>query len=77
MPEHVQRGKTAFVVTNGDSEKRNFEITGHGIDRKFIGAVEPNGTKTIQMHLKPGNYRVISPVNERTGEETHAKLWVK
>jgi len=77
MPERMEAGRKAFVVTNRGSMRRNFEITGEGIDRKFVGAVDPKETKTLHVALKPGSYEIASPTNGRRGDETHAKLWVK
>jgi hypothetical protein len=62
MPRSVGPGRTAFVVTNRGKENQGFQISGQGIDRKF--SLSPNETKTMEVDLKSGSYRVFNPASE-------------
>ncbi len=68
MPREIPAGKTAFVVRNDGKERQNFKIEGQGLEREFIIAVAPNDTKTLDVELKRGEYKVFVP-----GKETGAK----
>lgn len=61
VPKEIAAGKTAFVVRNNGSKKQNFHIAGHGVDKKFMTAVDPNESKTLHVNLKPGTYQVQFP----------------
>jgi hypothetical protein len=76
MPDQIERGRTAFVVTNSAAGKRSFEITGEGIDKKFMSSVGPSETKTMHIDLKPGTYKVTSP-GIGGGREEERSLLVK
>ena len=71
MPRDVAAGKTAFVVHNNGHAKQNFKIEGQGVDKSFFLAIEPNDSKTLELDLKPGDYKVFVPgkENESKGDE--------
>ena len=77
MPAEVAPGKTAFVVTNAGTKKHNFGVQGEGLDKKFLTTVEPNETKTLQVDLKPGTYKVYCPVGEHEEHGMKRQLTVK
>jgi len=77
MPKQVSAGKTAFVVKNSGKAKHNFEITGHGLDKKFFTTVDPNETKTLHVDLKPGTYKVFCPVGDHEEHGMKVDLSVK
>jgi hypothetical protein len=64
MPRELSAGKTAFVVHNDGKEKQNFKIEGPGLDREFMIPVGPNESKTLDVDLKPGEFKVIVPGKE-------------
>jgi hypothetical protein len=45
------------VVHNGAKDKRNFEITGEGIDKKFLMSLSPDETKVLHVDMKPGSFK--------------------
>ena len=77
MPRSIPAGKTAFIVTNSGKAKHNFEIEGQGIEKKFFASVDPNESKTLQLNLKPGNYKVFCPMEDHEGKGMETTLTVK
>ena len=77
MPKSLNSGKTAFVVTNSGKEKHNFEIEGQGIEKKFMLNLGPNDTKTLNVDLKPGTYKVRCPIGDHAHEGMMLNLTVK
>jgi uncharacterized cupredoxin-like copper-binding protein len=77
MPKQIESGRTAFVVRNAGKEKHNFELTGEGIDKKFLATVDPNETKVLHVDLKPGAYKIICPVKDHEEEGMKLNLTVK
>ena len=75
MPQSLHSGKTAFVVRNAGKQKHDFEIEGEHLDRSFWFGVEPGGTKTMQVDLKPGTYEADRKVT--SGQDSKVKLTVK
>ena len=57
LQKSVESGKTAFVVKNSGKEKHNFQVRGHGVDEKFLLALDPDQTKVLHVDLKPGKYK--------------------
>jgi hypothetical protein len=70
MPTSAEPVKTAFVVKNDSKEKRNFEIQGRGIDRKFLAPVGAGETKVLHVNLKPGTYSAYSVQDGKRGAKT-------
>jgi len=68
LPKSIPAGKTAFVVKNTSSMKQNFQIRGEGVDKHFFTDVDPNESKTLNIDLKPGTYKVHVP--DSNGPET-------
>jgi uncharacterized cupredoxin-like copper-binding protein len=77
MPMQLASGKTAFVVRNAGKYEHSFEIAGEGLDKKFLLAVDPNETKTLDVDLKPGTYKVRCPVKGHEAKGMEASLTVK
>ena len=77
MPKSIESGKTAFVVTNSGTEKHNFGIEGQGLDKKFMLNLGPNDTKTLNVDLKPGTYKVFCPVGDHAAEGMSLNITVK
>ena len=61
MPRELPAGKTAFVVRNNGKERQNFKIEGPGLDKEFMIPVAPDESKTLNVELKPGDYKVLVP----------------
>jgi len=76
-PRKVEAGKTAFVVHNGGKEKHNFEVTGQGVDKKFMLDLSPNETKALHVDLKAGEYKILSPAGDHAEEGMKQNLTVK
>jgi iron uptake system EfeUOB component EfeO/EfeM len=77
MPKSVEAGKTAFVVKNSGKEKHNFEVRGHGIDKKFILALAPDQTKVLHVDLKTGRYKAMCLMTDHEKKNIMVELRVK
>lgn len=77
MPSTVQSGTVHFVVTNEGKHEHNFEIEGQGLEKKFMMNVEPGDTKTLEVELKAGTYKVYCPVEDHDEKGMTTKLVVK
>jgi uncharacterized cupredoxin-like copper-binding protein len=77
MPKALGPGKTAFVVHNAGKEKHNFEISGQGMEKKFMLNLEANETKVLHVDLKAGDYKVSCPVGDHESEGMKLSLKVK
>lgn len=63
MPASVAAGATTFKVTNTGKETHSFEVEGNGIEKEIKPALKVGDTKTLQVELKPGTYKVYCPVD--------------
>jgi hypothetical protein len=77
MPLALEDGKTAFVVHNASPDKRNFEIQGEGIDKKFLTGLGPDETKVLHVNLKRGTYKAYGWAKEGDNEAPKVNLTVK
>jgi len=77
MPMQIDSGKTAFVVTNAGATKHNFEISGQGLDKKFVLDLAGGETKTLHADLKPGTYKVSCPVGDHAEHGMQKELTVR
>jgi len=68
MSREIPAGKTAFVVKNDGKERQNFKIEGNGLDKEFMIAVAPNDTKTLDVDLKRGEYKIFVPMAGNSAE---------
>jgi len=69
IPRDIPSGKTAFVVHNAGKERQNFKIEGQGIEKGFFLAIEPSDTKTMEVDLHPGDYKVFVPGKDNEGND--------
>jgi len=76
LPMHIAAGKTAFVVRNNGSMRQNFQISGEGLEKRFLMDVAPNDSKTLNVDLKPGSYKVSIP-DSKDARMTETTLTVK
>ncbi|HZB43760.1 MAG TPA: cupredoxin domain-containing protein [Pyrinomonadaceae bacterium] len=76
MPASVAAGSTAFRVTNEGKAEHNFEIEGQGVKKKFDANPKPGETKTLQVELRPGTYKVYCPVGNHEGRGMTLNLTV-
>jgi hypothetical protein len=65
----VPAGRVTFTATNSGSIPHALEVEGEGIERK-TDLIQPGGSTTLTLTLKPGSYEVYCPV----GETSHKKL---
>jgi len=77
MDREIPAGKTAFVVRNNGKERQNFKIEGNGLDKEFMIAVAPNDTKTMNVDLKHGDYKVFVPMAGKDSEPKGNELTLK
>ncbi|MDB6168208.1 MAG: hypothetical protein JWM88_1072 [Verrucomicrobia bacterium] len=77
MPKEIAAGKTAFVVTNAGQKEHSFGIDGGGVNSKLPGTLDAGESKTLQIDLKPGTYRVYCPVGEHAMRGMERNLIVK
>jgi iron uptake system EfeUOB component EfeO/EfeM len=77
MPKSVEPGKTAFVVKNSGKENHNFEVRGHGIDKKFMLALAPDQTKVLHVDLKTGQYKAICLMTDHEKKKIAVDLTVR
>jgi hypothetical protein len=61
MPDSLYAGLVTFEVTNGGDTVHGFEVAGPGMDEEIEG-IPPGETRTLQVDLQPGTYRVYCPV---------------
>jgi plastocyanin len=76
MPSSLPAGKTVFQVTNVGEIIHNFEIEGQGIEKEFEENLKPGETKTLEVDLKPGTYRVYCPVGSHAEQGMSMELKV-
>lgn len=62
MPSSLPAGSVTFEVTNRGKRDHNFEVEGQGIEKEFEQNLKPGETRTMQVDLAPGTYRVYCPV---------------
>jgi uncharacterized cupredoxin-like copper-binding protein len=77
MPREIASGKTAFVVRNDGKERQSFKIEGNGLDKEFMIGVAPNSTKTMDVDLKPGQYKVFVPMPGKSAEAKGSEMSLK
>jgi uncharacterized cupredoxin-like copper-binding protein len=77
MPKQIAPGKTAFVITNAGQKEHSFAIEGTGVNEKLSGTLEGGQSKTLELELKPGTYRVYCPVGEHAMRGMERNLVVK
>lgn len=63
MPETLPPGPTVFEVTNNGTFEHNFEIEGQGIEQVFDQNLASGETRTLEVDLPAGEYRVYCPVS--------------
>ena len=70
MPDSLYAGLVTFEVTNEGDTLHGFEVAGPGMDEE-IEEIPPGETRTLQVDLQPGTYRVYCPVADhgKTGME--------
>ena len=77
MPASVSAGATTFTVTNTGKETHGFEIEGNGIEKAIKPRLKKGESGSLQMDLKPGNYKVYCPVLGHKGRGMSLDLTVK
>src|ERR1041385_794331 len=77
MPTSMPHGRTAFIVHNAGQRKHNFEVVGHGTDRKFVTDVQPGQTKVLHVDLHRGSYTANFPTDRRHERGTQVGFRVR
>jgi hypothetical protein len=63
MPQVLPAGLTRFEVTNAGDRAHYLEIERRGTDVMFGLNLLPGNTKSVEIILEPGQYRVWCPFN--------------
>ena len=77
MPDRLSAGPIAFEVTNNGSMEHNFEVEGQGIEEEFAENLQPGETRTLELELPPGEYRVYCPVADHAARGMELMLTVE
>jgi uncharacterized cupredoxin-like copper-binding protein len=62
MPHTLPAGPTSFLVHNDGKKTHSFKIEGPGIDELLSAPVKPKATRSLQVTLQPGEYKVYCPI---------------
>ena len=62
MPATLPAGRATFLITNTGKEKHNFEIEGEQLEMEVSDPLGPGQSRTLEVDLKPGTYKVYCPV---------------
>jgi hypothetical protein len=65
----IPAGNVAITVSNTGTIPHAFEVEGQGVEQE-TPLVQPGGTATLTLELKPGKYEVYCPV----GHDSHKML---
>lgn len=65
MPASIQAGPTTFQVTNQGDTTHGFEVEGLGLEEE-IEQIPPGETRTLEVSLEPGTYRIYCPVADHS-----------
>ena len=76
MPASLPAGTTTFVVHNQGKKTHHFGIEGEGIDEMLPSSLRPGKTASLQVTLKPGQYKVYCPLGSHESKGMSAKLTV-
>ena len=63
MPMALPAGLTTFKVTNTGGDRHSFEVERNGVEKELEHKLEAGETRTLQVELKPGTYKVYCPVD--------------
>jgi hypothetical protein len=55
-------GRLTFSVTNDGTTEHNFAVEGQGFEKKFDTNLQPGETRSLQVELPAGTYRVYCPL---------------
>lgn len=69
-PAALQAGATTFHVVNSTSERHAFEVTGPGLERALMDAIEPGTFDTLDIDLVAGTYRAYCPLHISRQQES-------
>ena len=70
----VPAGPTTFRVTNRGRYEHQFEVEGNGQEEE-TGKIQPGGSATLSMDLRPGTYQVYCPITDSHG--VHEELGMR
>jgi plastocyanin len=77
MPQTLPPGPTTFVLRNEGHKSHSFKLEGPGIEDMTPVIVKPNKTGTVQVTLKPGDYKVYCPIGSHSAKGMTMTLAVK
>jgi hypothetical protein len=58
MPASISAGQKSLKISNTSSAVQSFKIEGSGLDQELVASLQPGETKTLDVNLKPGTYKV-------------------
>jgi uncharacterized cupredoxin-like copper-binding protein len=76
MPHTLPAGPTTFLVHNDGKKTHSFKIEGPGIDELLSAPVKPKATRSLQVTLQPGEYKVYCPVGSHESKGMKLTLTV-
>jgi len=68
MPKTLPAGPTTFAVHNEGAKAHSFKIEGPGIEEILSKPVHPGETGTLEVTLKPGEYKVYCPIGSHSAK---------
>lgn len=77
IPATIPAGLTTFLVTNTGKEKHNFEVEGEQLAMEVADPLEPGQSRTLELDLKPGTYKVYCPMANHDERGMHVQLTVQ
>lgn len=77
MPSTIQAGPTQFNVINTSNLTHNIAISGQGISESFDEVLQPGESKSMQVNLAAGEYRVWCPVGNHAERGMEMTLLVE
>lgn len=76
MSTSISGGPTTFSVTNTSNEEHSFKIEGQGVVKEFDSNLLPGESRTLQVDLEPGAYKISDPTKGRSPNVTTTALTV-
>jgi uncharacterized cupredoxin-like copper-binding protein len=64
MPHTLPAGPVTFLVRNEGKKTHSFKIEGPGLIEALAKPVKPGASESLEVTLKPGEYRVYCPVGD-------------
>jgi uncharacterized cupredoxin-like copper-binding protein len=77
MPRTLPAGPTTFLVRNEGKKTHSFKIEGPGLTEALAKPVKPGGSESLEVTLKPGDYKIYCPIGSHEAKGMTLPLAVK